>query len=62
MRASLGLLVPDKPKPAFESALRLAVGPSMAGRKVGISWAIRGQDKKILDKGTLKIRFARDAA
>jgi hypothetical protein len=62
VRGSLGLLVPDKPKPAFESALRLAVGPSMAGRKVGLSWAIRGQDKKVLDKGTLKIRFARDAA
>ena len=62
VRASLGLLVPGKPKPAFESALRLAVGPSMAGRKVGITWFVRGQDKKILDKGTLKIRFARDAA
>ena len=62
VRGSLGLLVPDKPKPAFESALRLAVGPSMAGRKVGVSWAIRGQDKKILDKGILKIRFARGAA
>ncbi len=62
VRGSLGLLVPDKPKPAFESALRLAVGPSMAGRKVGLSWSIRGQDKKVLDKGTLKIRFSRDTA
>ncbi len=57
VRSSLGALVPDRPEPAFKCALRLAVGPRMAGRKVGIQYKLRGPDKQSLGKGRLKIKF-----
>ncbi len=62
VRSSLGLLATGKPQPAFETGLRLVVGPSMAGRKVGLSYTIRGENKQVLDKGTIKIKFAKVAA
>ena len=57
VRSSLGALTPDRPEPAFKCALRLAVGPRMAGRKVGLQYKLRGRDKQTLDKGRLKIKF-----
>ncbi len=59
VRGSLGLLATDKPRPAFETGLRLVVGPSMEGRKVGVSYTIRGENKQVLNKGTIKIKFGR---
>ena len=59
VRSSLGALAPDRPEPAFKCALRLAVGPRMAGRKIGIQYKLRGQDKQSLGKGRLKIKFVK---
>jgi len=55
-------LIPGVPKAAFGCALRMAVGPGMQGRKVAINYTLRGQDKKKIDTGRLKIVFGKIAA
>ncbi len=62
VRSSLGALAPDRPEPAFKSALRLAVGPRMMGRKVAIQYKLRGQSEQSLGKGRLKIKFVKESA
>jgi hypothetical protein len=62
VRSSLGALAPDRPEPAFRCALRLAVGPRMAGRKVAILYKLRGQSEQSLGKGRLKIKFVKESA
>ncbi len=53
----LGFLAPDSPEQAFESELRLAVGPTMQGKTVSIRYTLRGQNKKSIGTGKLKIKF-----
>ena len=59
VRATLGALDAGTPKQAFKSALRLAVGPAMVGRKVGILYTLRGKNEQILAEGRLKIVFGK---
>ena len=62
VRSSLGLLPPDRPEQAFESELRLAVGPTMRGKTVSIRYTLRGRNDQSLGKGCLKIRFSQVSA
>ena len=62
VRSSLGLLPPDSPEQAFESELRLAVGPTMRGKTVSIRYTLRGRNDQSLGKGCLKIRFSQVSA
>jgi len=56
---TLGALEPGTPKQAFRSALRLAVGPAMVGKKVGILYTLRAKNEQILAEGRLKIVFGK---
>jgi hypothetical protein len=58
-RYTLGALDPGTPKQAFRSALRLAVGPAMVGKKVGILYTLRAKNEQILAEGRLKIVFGK---
>lgn len=60
-RSALESLPVGGAQPAFRSPLRLAVGPGMQGRKLGIRYTLRGPDGRALSKGNLKIRFGRIA-
>ena len=59
VRAKLGALSPGTPKHAFERPLRLAVGPAMVGKKVGIIYTIRAKNEQILAEGRMKIVFGK---
>ncbi len=61
-RASLGYLAPNHPQQVFGSALRLAVGPTMRGKKVGIQYTLRAKNKQGLGRGRLKIKFGEVSA
>ncbi len=62
VQSEIETLVPGIPQSAFGCALRMAVGPGMQGRKVAINWTLRGQDKKKIDTGRLKMVFGKIAA
>ncbi len=56
-RSVIETLAPGAMCPALGCALRLAVGPGMQGRKLGIRYTLRGPDNRALAKGALKVRF-----
>jgi len=56
-RSVIESLAAGETLPALLCPLRMAVGPAMKGRKLGISYTLRGPDNGVLSKGTLKIRF-----
>ena len=62
VRASLGYLAPNRPQQVFRCALRLAVGPTMRGKKVAIKYTLRAKNKQSLSKGRLKIKFGEVSA
>ena len=62
VRSEIDELVPGIPKAAFPCALRMAVGPSMQGRKVAINYTLRGQGQIKIDTGRLKMIFGEIAA
>lgn len=55
--ASLGYLAPNSSQQVFGCALRLAVGPMMRGKKVGIKYTLRAKNKQSPGRGYLKIKF-----
>lgn len=57
VRSDVKSLAPGSTIPALRCPLRMAVGPGMQGKKLGIKYVLRASDKKILGKGGLKIRF-----
>ncbi len=59
---AIDLLASDSPKQVFKCELRLAVGPSMQGKKIAILYTLRGPDKQSLGKGRLKIKFGKVTA
>jgi len=59
VRDTLGALDPGAPKQAFKSALRLAVGPAMVGKKVAVNYTLRGRNEQTLAEGRLKIVFGK---
>ena len=59
VRGPIDLLAADMPRPAFKCALRLAVGPEMQGKKIAILYTLRGQDKRRIGRGRLKIKFGK---
>jgi len=59
VRSSIGLLSPNKPEQALQSALRLAVGPGMRRRKMAIRYKLRGPHDQSLGNGRLKIQFGK---
>lgn len=56
VRSAIGVLAPNKPVPALKCALRMAVGPAMAHRKLAILYTLYRQDQNI-GHGRLKIQF-----
>jgi hypothetical protein len=50
-------LEPDVVTPVFEQALRIAVGPELAGKKVALRYAIQADGLARPEEGTLKIAF-----
>lgn len=60
--ASLGHLAPNRPQQVFNCALRLAVGPTMRGKKVAIVYTLRAKNKQSLGRGRLKMIFGEVAA
>lgn len=56
-RSVIESLEPGAMLPALGAPLRLAVGPGMQGRKLGIRYTLRGPDNRALAKGALKVRF-----
>lgn len=61
VRGDLGELAPARAVQAFQTPLRLAVGPGMQKRKIAVLYTLRGpQDQKIAN-GRLKIRFGKTA-
>jgi hypothetical protein len=61
-RAALGYLAPNRPQQVFSCALRLAVGPTMRGRKVAIKYTLQAKNKQSLGRGRLKIKFGEVSA
>ena len=61
-RASLGYLAPNRPQQVFSCALRLAVGPTMRGKKVAIKYTLRAKNKQSVGRGRLKIKFSEVSA
>ena len=59
---SLGYLAPNCPQQLFNCALRLAVGPTMRGKKVAIVYTLRAKNKQSLGRGRLKMKFGEVAA
>ena len=53
---------PDSPKQVFKCDLRLAVAPSMRGKKLAIRYTLRASDQRSIGKGRLKIKFGKTAA
>ena len=62
VHSEIDTLLPGISQSAFGCALRMAVGPSMQGRKVAIKYTLRGQNKQKIDTGRLKIVFGKIAA
>jgi hypothetical protein len=62
VHSEIETLLPGISQSAFGCALRMAVGPSMQGRKVAINYTLRGQNKQKIDTGRLKILFGEIAA
>lgn len=62
VRSEIESLAPGNTRPALRCALRMAVGPGMQAKKLGIQYVLRGPDNKTLSKGGLKIRFGQVAA
>lgn len=56
-RSVIDTLEPGATRPALDCPLRLAVGPGMQRRKLGIRYTLRGPDNRALAKGALKVRF-----
>ncbi len=61
-RASLGDLAPNRPQQVFSCALRLAVGPTMRGKKVAIKYTLRAKNKQSPGRGRLEIKFSEVSA
>ena len=62
VHSEIDTLLPGISQSAFGCALRMAVGPSMQGRKLAINYTLRGQNKQKIDTGRLKIVFGKIAA
>jgi len=62
VRSTIDRLDPDSPKQVFDCDLRLAVGPSMQGKKLAIRYTLRAPDKRSIGKGRLKIKFGKVTA
>lgn len=60
--ASLGYLAPNRSQQVFNCALRLAVAPTMRGKKVAIAFTLRAKNKQGHGRGRLKIKFGEVAA
>ena len=61
VQSRIGKLDPNSPIPALRSALRLAVAPSMARRKIAVLYTLRRNGQEIGD-GRLKIQFGEVAS
>lgn len=61
VRSAIASLAAGSTQPALRCPLRMAVGPGMQGRKLGIRYTLRGPNGRSLSKGNLKIRFGRIA-
>ena len=59
VRSSLDVLHPGSPQQVFRCPLRMAVGPGMQGKKIAILYTLRWQNKEIIGKGRLKIKFGK---
>ncbi len=57
IQARLGRLVPGETVQAFETALRIAVGPGMRGRKVAVRYRLTAQGLYEPLRGRLKLNF-----
>jgi len=53
----LGSIASGASTQVFRQSLRLAVGPAMKGKKVGIKYSLTAKNKKSTCRGLLKIRF-----
>ena len=62
VRSEINALAAGSTKPVLRCPLRMAVGPGMQGRKLGIQYILRGPDNNVLSKGGLKIRFGQVGA
>jgi hypothetical protein len=58
VRSEIGVLAGASTQAAMRCPLRMAVGPRMQGRKVGIRYTLRGPGGSALCKGALKLRFS----
>jgi hypothetical protein len=58
VRSAIGILEPGGPVPALTCALRMAVGPAMANKKLAILYTLYRQDQNI-GEGRLKIQFGK---
>jgi hypothetical protein len=57
VKSSFSMVEPDVVTPVFEQALRIAVGPELAGKKVALRYAIQADGLGVPEEGTLKILF-----
>ena len=55
----VGSIAPGTSRQVFTQSLRLAVGPAMKGKKVGIKYSLTAKNKKSTEHGLLKIKFDR---
>jgi hypothetical protein len=55
--APVGYIAPNSTQPVFNCALRLAVGPLMRGKKIGIKYTLQAKNKLSPHRGFLKIKF-----
>ena len=53
----LGSIAPGASRLVFTQSLRLAVGPAMKGKKVGIKYSLTTKNKKSTSRGLLKVKF-----
>lgn len=53
----LGSIAPGASRPVFTQSLRLAVGPAMEGKKVGIKYSLTAKNKTSTSRGLLKVKF-----
>lgn len=56
VRSTIGVIAPNKPVPALKCALRMAVGPAMANKKLAILYTLYRKEQNI-GEGRLKIQF-----
>ena len=58
VRTSLDYLPQERPEQVFATALRLAVGPKMRGKRIAINYTLRAKNMQSPTQGRLKIHFS----